>query len=613
VELRDYLNVIRARKWIIIEAVVIVTLGALLYSLLQAPVYQGEAKVLVSSQDAGAAIFGTALDLSGQADRELQTQVQLMALRPLAEDAIRQLGLAERPEVFLQRVEVSAVGQTNLVTIQATDGNAARAAAIANAMADAYVSWSRDTKRESIKNAADEVQRRLDEAQAQILALGRKIKANKTTAQSADLTSELQIATGLYSTLAQKLEELRVNEQLEIGAGRVVSVAVANPVPVSPQPLRNVALGLAVGLILGLGMAFLLEYLDNTIKSSDEVEKLLGAPVLGHIPSEKLQSGEVRRLTITQHPNSFAAESYRSLRNSLDFVNFEHDIKVLLITSSAPGEGKSTVAANLAASLAQTGKRVVLVNCDFRRPSTEHFFDTNETLGLSDVLAGAFTLNAALQESGVPNLWVLAAGKVPPNPSALLGSTGMEETISALRDSVDWIIIDSPPLLAVADAGVVARWADGVLMVTRVGSSTRDAAHKGREVLDNVGARVIGVVEWGIEPTRGLGKTGYYGYNYGGYYSHYANDPVAGRSGKKKLVDDAEPAGPQGAVPPPPERRRSDAHQKPLGRRVADFVGGLMLGLASFLAVLLLAAAILYGMDRVLGWGILAHLAELLP
>ena len=205
------------------------------------------------------------------------------------------------------------------------------------------------------------------------------------------------------------------------------------------------------------------------------------------------------------------------------------------------------------------------------------------------MLAGSFSLSAALQDSGVPGLWVLTAGKIPPNPSALLGSETMREIITSMRESVDWIIVDSPPLLAVADAAVAARWADGVLMVTRFGSSTRDAARKGREILDNVGARVVGVVEWGIEAGGGYGTSGYYGNYFGG------GTDVAGDAGATLT------------------RTEAHASTKPMGRRIADFVGGLMLGLAAFAAVLLVAAAIVYGLDRFLGWGILAHLISLLP
>ena len=390
-------------------------------------------------------------------------------------------------------------------------------------MADAYVAWSRDTKRESIKAAADEVQRRLDEARVEILALGKKIVDARTTDKNGvvikddSLQAELTIATDLYATLAEKLETLRVNEQLENGAGRVVSVAVADAAPIAPKPVRNGILGLAVGLVFGLGMAFLLEYLDNTIKSTDEAERLYGAPVLGQIPLEDFDKGEKRRLTIVQHPGSPAAESYRALRNSLDFINFQHDIRTLLVVSSTQGEGKSTVAANLAASLAQTGKKVVLVNSDFRRPTTDQFFDVNNLIGLSDVLTGVSSLKAALQRPGDEQLLVLASGKMPPNPSELLGSEKMSELIEGLKDWADWIIVDSPPLLAVADTAAVARWADGVLMVTRGGVSTRESARKGREMLEKVGARVIGVAVWGLEGDGSGNAYGYGGYYYGSY------------------------------------------------------------------------------------------------
>ena len=607
-ELRDYLNVLRARKWVVIQSVVIVTLTAVVVSLLQPPTYQGEVKVLISSQDAGAAIFGTSLgELSGQPERSLQTQVQLMQLRPLAETTVRKLGLKESPEVLLKRVEVTAVGQTNVVTIKATDVSQERAAAIANSMADAYVAWSRDTKRESIKAAADEVQRRLDEARVEILALGKKIASARTTDKNGvvikddSLQAELTIATDLYATLAEKLETLRVNEQLENGAGRVVSVAVADAVPIAPKPVRNAILGLAVGLVFGVGMAFLLEYLDNTIKSTDEAERLYGAPVLGQIPLEDFDKGEKRRLTMVQHPGSPAAESYRALRNSLDFVNFQHDIRTLLVVSSTQGEGKSTVAANLAASLAQTGKKVVLVNSDFRRPTTDQFFAVNNLIGLSDVLTGVSSLKAALQRPGDEQLLVLASGKMPPNPSELLGSEKMSELIEGLKDWADWIIVDSPPLLAVADTAAVARWSDGVLMVTRGGVSTRENARKGREMLEKVGARVIGVAVWGLEGDGSGTAYGYGGYYYGSY------TPTEHRRSKKGQLDSGAKGFAATADSPSAD---FFTPEKSTGRRIAEFIGAVMAALLGFLVVLTLIAVVVYFADQAFGWGLMQGITQ---
>ncbi|MDP2401496.1 MAG: polysaccharide biosynthesis tyrosine autokinase, partial [Actinomycetota bacterium] len=379
------------------------------------------------------------------------------------------------------------------------------AAAIANQMAEEFVVWSRETKRENISAAVDEVEIRLEDAQEQVLELGRRVQREGKTDE---LDAELRIITGLYTTLADRLEQLRIQQQLEEGAGRIVSPAVRSDVPVTPNPLRNGALGLAVGLVLGLGMAFLYEYLDNTLKTTEDAERIYGAPVLGMIPLEKFEKDEKRRLTIVQHPGSPAAEAYRVLRNSLDFINFEHDIKTLLVTSAAPGEGKSTVAANLAASLAQAGKKVALVSCDFRKPTTEHFFGVQNMIGLSDVLLGRHTLKAALQRPGDESLLVMTSGKMPPNPSELLGSQKMQALMTELGEWADWVIVDTPPLLAVADPAALARWVDGVLIVSRAGVSTRDAAAKGVEMLEKVGARIVGSVVWGLDATSA--GSGYY-------------------------------------------------------------------------------------------------------
>ncbi len=610
-ELRDYLSVVRARRWTIIQAVLIVTVTALVVSLLQPATYEGEAKVLIAERDASAAFLGSTLTEFSNAERGLQTQVQLMQLRPLAENTIRALGLQTTPDDLLARVSVSAVGQTNIVRIVATDRDPAMAAAIANRLAEEYVAWSQEAKRESIATAVAEVEARLNEAQDQVLELGRRIQQE---GRSDELDAELRIVTGLYTTLADRLESLRIQEQLETGSGRLVSPAVEAERPVAPNPLRNGVLGLAVGLVFGLGMAVLYEYLDNTIKSSEEAERVFGAPVLGMIPLEKFDKDEKRRLTIVQHPGSPAAEAYRVLRNSLDFINFEHDIKTLLVTSAAPAEGKSTVAANLAASLAQAGKKVALVSCDFRRPTTEVFFGVQNMIGLSDVLLGSHSLKAALQRPGDESLLVMTSGKMPPNPSELLGSQKMKELITELEDWADWVILDTPPLLAVADPAAVARWADGVLVVTRAGTSTRDAAVKGFEMLEKVGARVVGSVVWGLDAA--TAASGYYTGYYGDYYyADYYKAPETGRAaGKKQRVHDS------GAKAPVKVRAEDTAlppaqvyvpEISPM-RRFLTVVGRIMAALLSFLVVLVIAGLVTYFLDQYFGWGILGSLLDLL-
>lgn len=601
-DLREVLQVIRVRKWVIIQATVVLTLVAIVLSIVQSPTYESEARVLISEKGSSAAVFGTLLaEFSSQPERGLETQVQLMQVRPLLENTIRRLGLGVTPDELATRVTIGAVGQTNIVSIKVTDGDPQKAADIANALAEEFVTWSRDYKRESLQAAVDEVENRLAESKNEVLDLGKRIS---NEGKSDDLAAELAIATGTYTTLAAKLEELKINAQLEVGSGRVVSPAVVNDDPVSPRILRNTALGLMVGLVFGLGLALLYEYLDNTIKSSEAAEELYGAPVLGLIPAEKFEKDEKRRLTIIQHPGSPASEAYRVLRNSLDFVNFEHDIKTLVVTSAAPAEGKSTVAANLAVGLAQAGKKVAFVNCDFRRPTTDQFFSTNNIIGLSDVLTDGNTMKAAMQQP-MPelSLLVLNAGKLPPNPSELLGSTRMQELIKSLEEWADWIIMDTPPLLAVADAAAVARWCDGVLVVSKGGQSTSDAAKKGREMLENVGARIAGVVVWGLEGGVGSGGYGYYGYGkYGGYYyysDYYSNVPASGtrtgRSGAKAAAtSSADAYGSAGQYVPPVAP----------GRKFLRAFGRVITGTLAAIAVLALMALVAYFADQAMGWGI---------
>jgi succinoglycan biosynthesis transport protein ExoP len=582
-ELRDYLQVIRARRSAIIVATLAVALAALGVSLLQPKTYQGEARVLVSETDTGAALIGAVIPgLSAQPERSLQTQVQLMQLRPLTEQTIRRLNLGMTPDELAEDVEVEAVGGTNIVTIRAFARSPEDAAAIANVMAEAYVDWSRGQKRQSLKAAADEVDQRLAAAREEILAIGKKIQAQ---GKSDELDAELRIATGAYTTLAEKLEQLRINQQLEGGSGSIVAAAVVDERPVSPLPVKNTALGLVVGLVFGVAVAFLLDYLDNTVSSAEEAERIFGVPVLGAIPIDRTEKGEPsRRLVLKEAPGSAVAEAYRVLRSSLDFVNFERDLKTVLVTSAAPGEGKSTVSSNLAESLAQAGNKVVLVSSDFRRPTTEQFFDVNNMIGLSDVLLGAHSLKSALQQTGDGNLLVLSSGRMPPNPSELLGSQRMGDIMTSLKEWADWVIIDSSPLLAVADPAAVARWVDGVLLVSQSGVSTREESKSAVGLLDKVGARVVGVVMWGIGGDK---SSSYIGGAPSGYVAYYAAHPQADAATLKAATSRTKPTRP--ATPM---------------ALVASALGRTLAAALAFVAVIAAIAAGLYVFDRPTALGI---------
>jgi polysaccharide biosynthesis transport protein len=509
--LQKLIGVMRNRAWIVVATVVVVTLVAVGVSLLSSRTYAGQTTVLLTQQNAGTALLGSPqpyqTDLALQ--RDVQTQVNVMRSAVILQPVIDALGLDTTPKQLAKSVAVKFDGQTNLVTIDVEDSSPDKAANVANAIATTYVAWSQEQQRASIHAAASDVQTRLDAAQKQIVAVQAEINGGD---KSGATQVRLQAANDLYATLSEKLEGLKINEQLSMGAGSVLTSATPNPAPVSPKPVRNGALALALGLVLGLGIAFVTEALDNTIKTPEECEEIFGVPVLCSIPVERHKKDGPPTLALDAQPGGAVAEAYRVLRNNLGFIDFEHDIKAVMVTSALPNEGKSTVAANLSAVLALSGKRVSLVGCDFHQPGSAEFFDVGRTFGLSDVLRGEISMSTAPEQpKNFENLWVVSAGRRPPNPSELLGSATMQKTVEALRLSYDWVILDSAPLLVVADAAATVPWVDGVLVVVQAKVSTREAAQKAAGQLRNVGARVLGVVFWGLEDSAARGGYSDYG------------------------------------------------------------------------------------------------------
>jgi non-specific protein-tyrosine kinase len=495
--LDKFIGIVRSRKWLIIVPTLVIAITTVTVSALQPSLYRGEVELLVTPGNTGTTLLGSPQLQGSQSANFVETQVAVMQSRTIVELAIRALDLSATPEDLLKRVTVTEDLGTDVVTIDVTDTSPTRAADTANALAQAYVTWSRDQQAASIKAAADDVERRLTLAQDGIVSIEATVAAHGSNAV---MQAQLEAARALYASLADKLEQLREYQQLETGSGSVLTAAVPDAKRVSPVPSRDGALAAAVGLMLGFGAAFLADALDTTLKTGDEVREIYDAPVLANIPTEKTARNQAPQVALMKNPVGPGAEAYRVLRNNLGFINFGHDIKTLLITSAAPDEGKSTVAANLAIALSSAGKKVALVICDFHRPAAAQFFDVDQTMGLSDFLAGATDLHEVLkQPAGFGDLWILPSGRIPPNPSELLGSSKMEQLVANLRESVDWVILDSAPLLAVADAAASAQWVDGILLVVHTGVSTRESARKARAQLDNVGARILGVALWGLE------------------------------------------------------------------------------------------------------------------
>ncbi|MGQ9459532.1 MAG: polysaccharide biosynthesis tyrosine autokinase, partial [Anaerolineae bacterium] len=317
----------------------------------------------------------------------------------------------------------------------------------------------------------------------------------------------------------------------------IVEPAEVPTVPIRPKTLRNVLLAAAVGLTLGASVAFLIEYLDDTIKAPADVEKDLGLTTLGTIARFGGKSLEDKLIT-TQHNRSSVAEAYRILRTNLDFTAVDGGLKAVLVTSPNPVEGKTVTAANLAVVMAQAGRSVILADADLRRPAVHQMFHVPNEAGLTTALVRGeeVSLTDLLQPTEVEGLRVLPSGPLPPNPAELLGSEQMARSVERLKGLADLVILDTAPVLPVADPAILSRVADAVILVVDTGATRRGMALRAMEHLARAGANIAGVVLNRFSP-RGSGYSYYYRYDY--YYSsdgHGKGEEEPSASGWRPLV-----------------------------------------------------------------------------
>ena len=325
----------------------------------------------------------------------------------------------------------------------------------------------------------------------------------------------------IYESLLQRTKETGISGELRTSNIRVVDMAERPRTPASPRRGLNLLLALLGGSMFGVGLAFFFEYLDDRLKSPDEIKAHLGLPSLGLIPA--LKNVEADPLLSNGVPPQFA-EAFRTVRSNLLFSNSDEGMQSIVVTSTGPAEGKSVVAGYMAIGLAQTGQRVLLIDADMRKPSVHELFGQTQTPGLSNLLVGNANAQNTVREGGVENLWTLCAGRIPPNPSELLGSQRFKAFLDGLNDHFDWVLVDCPPVMVVTDPTVVARLASGVLFVVGADMTSRHAAETALERLDAVGARFVGAVLNRVDLERnGYYYSQYYRQGYADYYSRAAS------------------------------------------------------------------------------------------
>jgi polysaccharide biosynthesis transport protein len=551
IDLREYVAVLRRRRSLVVVVTLAVVLLAGAYSFTRTPVYTGHAAVLVEPPSDST---------SARPDQlvSLDTEARIVKSAPVARIAERTLQFPVTINGLLERVNVAASSPDALVLdIYFDDPSPHQAAAGANAFANAYLVYKTGLAESAAADKRTQIEARLAELESQLNALEHKIShAESGSASMEDYQAQRDTVNSQIGVLTTQLSTLYPNTN----PGEILLPADVPTSPSSPKHLLNLALGLFAGLFLGVAAAFVRDRTDDRVREREELEQAVGVPVLATIP-ETAGLGDARWLATERQPRSPSAEAYRLLRTSVMAVARSHDAKVFAIASPMLREGKTTTTANLASALSQTDAQVLVVSADLREPALHEYFGKEAKRGLSELLRGRINLSEAMVRVG-RNLRLLTSGERPARPAELLQSETMAQLVPILRERFDYVLIDCPPVLGLADTVSIAPFTDGVILVARAEQSKLGAVAHAADQLRQVGAIVVGTVLNDITITRG--SVYGYGYGYGSGDEEIADDGRAEVKPKQRPEAVGPKSPPQEAVRGPAESSRPD--ERPAGR-----------------------------------------------
>ena len=509
--LQHYLHVLRRRKWIILQALVICTLGAIVYSLHQKHLYRATAQVWLNNKDFTTFVTGGSGTVYSSSDRVAATAADIARGPVVAQLALKDAKLTNRsPGDLLGNSSVEPEPNADLLDFNVTDEARAIASRLATAYARAFITYRHQLDTAQLKRAIAQVDTQIKELEA----IGNTKSA-------------------LYLTLVQKKQQLQAIEALLTPP--ILTRPASNAGQVQPRPVRYGVLGFVLGLGLGIALAFLRDALDTRVRSAEEVGERIGLPLLARLPEPPSRLRNENKLAMLEEPDGVGAEAFRILRTNLDFVNIERRAQIIMVTSALEAEGKSTTVANLAVAYARSGRRVITVDLDLRRPFLDRLLGFGKRPGLTQVAIGQLPLEEALVPITVSDprsksvaaglvtngkgdvrgvLEMLPAGPVPPDVGEFVGSRMLTEIFEQLRHMADIILVDSPPLLRVGDAITLSGKVDGMIIASNIAHSRRPMLNELRRVLDSCPAEKLGFILTGAHLESGYG----YGYGYGGYH-----------------------------------------------------------------------------------------------
>ncbi len=546
IDLRRYATLIWQHMWLLILGVVLAAGAAFAVSKLETPVYQASTTLFINqAPNTSTSDYNAVLT----SERLAQTYSQMVTQRPILEATLEQTGETMPVEDFQKMVDVQLLPNTQLIVIKVENTSPGTAARLANTLATVFQANNDQLQTSRYTASKDSLQKQMDSLQADIQATQTHLDQIGTPLTDSDRAEVDRLQTNLtqlkasYANVLQSYEQLRLAEAQSVSNVTQTEPATPPLDPIRPRTLLNTLLAAVVGGMLALGVVFLIDYLDDTVKSPDQVARELGLPVLGTIAEIPNNHAE-QHVHVAENPRSPVAEAFRALRTNIQFAGVDTPIRSLLITSPGPEVGKSTVTTNLGAVMAHGGRKTLIVEADLRRPRIHKLLGITRQRGLSDLFVEKkLKPEDVLQATSVDGLSAISSGSLPPNPAELLASARMSQILEAALAHHDIVLLDSSPAAVVTDPVVLSEKVDAVLLVIEPGKTELDAALQAVTALRRAGANLIGVVFNNVS----LDRAGYYGgyryqykYSYAGEEEQPSDDSVMPAAGSQQPTADSQ-------------------------------------------------------------------------